>query len=91
MQRCVGSEEFRRFGRTYRLHFRSQRISQTRALLGHLLPASFLLGLFFYLENGDDVFPPKRRDRFRCTVRYNPEEDILRTHRCENLKFNTVL
>jgi hypothetical protein len=54
---------------------------------GKYSPISFLLGLFFNLEDGGDMFLRNVVDFQRTTRRYISEDTrTLHNHRCDNLK-----
>jgi hypothetical protein len=52
----------------------------------YLLHPGFFNGLFFYLEHGGDIRP-----KSRITLCKIPEEKILQSSSCKNLKSNDIL
>jgi hypothetical protein len=83
---CSPVEIDRRFGGTYCLHLKDQRVSQTRSkhqvgrystLLYVILSACFFRGLLYSPEDGGSMFLQNVGELYRTTLRSIPEDSTL--------------
>jgi hypothetical protein len=65
---------------------RANKISPSFAFLGCQLIAGYLLDQFFEPEDGGIAFVEASVNVYRYTQRHFPEDGILHSHRCKNLK-----